>query len=408
MPDNISSSIHQSTAGLSPQEISFSLFKAAAQAELPTALWRLPNTQHVQALVAKETENSLPPLEGPGKGFAFHPFQVSPTSPINFLPADIYYCGKADENVEVNTIDLPERFRAVLAKTGQKQESQPLQNWAQHPQGTVSAIRRDAFEQTVAAAVSAMQAGCLEKVVLSRTKTLPLFEGFDLLQTFDHLTQLYPTAFVSLVAIPGIGTWLGATPEVLVQIDRHRVFRTVALAGTQPITDGLTPADAIWRQKEIEEQALVQRYIISCFKHLRLREYVEAGPRTIAAGNLLHLKTDYSAAMDEVGFPQLGSQMLELLHPTSAVGGMPKAAALKMINELEQHDRRYYSGFLGPVQLGQETNLFVNLRCAEVRKETVTAYAGAGMTADSNPAKEWQETELKMQTVLRLFQASES
>ncbi len=222
------------------------------------------------------------------------------------------------------------------------------------------------------------------------------------------MTNLYPTAFVSLVAIPGIGTWLGATPEVLVQIDRHHVFRTVALAGTQPITEGLTPADAIWRQKEIEEQSLVQRYIISCFKHLRLRDYVEMGPRTIAAGNLLHLKTEYSAAMEEVGFPNLGTQMLELLHPTSAVGGMPKAAALKMINELEQHNRRYYSGFLGPVQIGQETNLFVNLRCAEVGKDTVTAYAGAGMTADSNPAKEWQETELKMQTVLRLFQASES
>jgi isochorismate synthase len=405
MPNNILAYISQYTKGLSPQEIAFKIFKTAVETDLPVVLWRLPNTPNIQVLVANEVQNTLPPLEGPDRGFAFHPFQITETLPVNFLAADLYYGGKADGKVEGNTTELPERFWAHFKNQGQKQD---LQNWPQHSTGTVSAIQRDVFEQNVATAISAMQAGCLEKVVLSRTKTLPLFEGFDLLTAFTQLTKLYPTAFVSLVAIPGVGTWLGASPEVLVQIDRHHVFRTVALAGTQPITEGLTPADAIWRQKEIEEQALVQRYIISCFKHLRLRDYMEMGPRTIAAGNLLHLKTEYSAAMDEVGFPMLGTQMLELLHPTSAVGGMPKVAALKMINELEQHDRRYYSGFLGPVQLGQETNLFVNLRCAEVSKDAVTAYAGAGMTADSNPAKEWQETELKMQTVLRLFQASES
>jgi isochorismate synthase len=387
-----------------PVETAHALFRAALTAQLPVALWRLPFTQEVQVLVASKTEAKLPPLEGPKKGFAFCPFTVSEAAGVTFLPADLYFSGKADSEVELGENKLPERFKPGFQKTGLKQEL----TWPSHPQGLPKAITRDAFEQTVATAVKAMQAGCLEKVVLSRTKTLPLFEGFDLVAAFTHLTHLYPNAFVSLVAVPGVGTWLGASPEVLVQIDRHHVFKTVALAGTQPLTDGLTPADAIWRQKEIEEQALVQRYIVSCFRHLRLREYVEMGPRTMAAGNLLHLRTDFSAAMDEVGFPKLGTQMLELLHPTSAVGGMPKASALHMIGELELHDRRYYSGYLGPVQLGQETNLYVNLRCVELGPETVTAYAGAGMTPDSNPAKEWQETELKMQTVLRLFQATES
>ncbi|WP_210490441.1 chorismate-binding protein [Rufibacter aurantiacus] len=390
----------------SSEETAFRIFRAALASNLPVALWRLPNTKEVQVLVAAQVQQNLPPLEGPQRGFAFCPFQASATTPNTFLPADLYFSGKADAAPEKGETELPTCFYAYLKKADRKQkEDLP---WPSHPEGAEKSIARDAFEQTVTTAVKAMQAGCLEKVVLSRTKTLPLFNGFGLLTAFTQLTRLYPTAFVSLVAIPGLGTWLGATPELLVQIDRHRVFRTVALAGTQPITDGLTPADAIWRQKEIEEQALVQRYVVSCFRHLRLREYVEMGPRTIIAGNLLHLRTDFSAAMDEVGFPKLGTQMLELLHPTSAVGGMPKAAALQMINQLELHDRRYYSGFMGPVQLGQETNLFVNLRCVELGQDTVTAYAGAGMTADSVPAKEWLETELKMQTVLRLFQASES
>ncbi|WP_181308889.1 chorismate-binding protein [Rufibacter sp. XAAS-G3-1] len=400
------SSIPPLTDRTSPEETAFKIFQAALAAELPVALWRLPNTKEVQAVVAAQAKQTLPPMEGPQQGFAFCPFQNATTAPGTFLPADLYFSGKPDASLERGESHLPSVFWANIQKTDQKQHSEL--KWPSHPAGAVKSITRDSFEQTVATAVKAMQAGCLEKVVLSRTKTLPLFEGFDLLNAFTQLTQLYPTAFVSLVAIPGLGTWLGASPELLVQIDRHRVFRTMALAGTQPITDGLTPADAIWRQKEIEEQALVQRYVVSCFRHLRLREYVEMGPRTIRAGNLLHLRTDFSAAMDEVGFPKLGTQMLELLHPTSAVGGMPKAAALQMIHQLEVHDRRYYSGFMGPVQLGEETNLFVNLRCVELGQDTVTAYAGAGMTADSNPAKEWVETELKMQTVLRLFQASES
>jgi isochorismate synthase len=391
---------------MSPEDTAAAIFRAALSAELPVALWRLPNTKEVQALVAAQVTDALPAMEGPTSGFAFSPFQASATSPITFLPADLYFSGKAGESMVKGETELPVRFWAVLEETALNQK--PATTWPSNPGNPATSIPRDAFEQTVATAVKAMQAGCLEKVVLSRTKTLPLFEGFRLRKAFTDLTRLYPTAFVSLVAIPGLGTWLGASPELLVQIDQHQVFRTVALAGTQVITDGLTPADAIWRQKEIEEQALVQRYIISCFKHLRLRDYVEMGPRTVAAGNLLHLRTDYSAAMEEVGFPELGTQMLELLHPTSAVCGMPKAAALQMISQLERHDRRYYSGFLGPVQVGGETNLFVNLRCVELGQETVTAYAGAGLTPDSNPAKEWQETEFKMQTVLRLFQASES
>ncbi|WP_205503302.1 chorismate-binding protein [Rufibacter psychrotolerans] len=400
------SSIASLSVASAPEETAFKIFRAALATQLPVALWRLPHTSEVQVVVAAQVTHAVPPLEGPKQGFAFCPFQASEAAPGTFLPADLYYSGKAGASLELGERELPARFWANLQETAPKRP--PELPWPTHPAGPVKAIARDAFEQTVAHAVKAMQAGCLEKVVLSRTKTLPLFEGFGLLKAFTQLTQLYPTAYVSLVAIPGLGTWLGASPELLVQIDRHKVFRTVALAGTQPVTDGLTPADAIWRQKEIEEQALVQRYIVSCFRHLRLREYVEMGPRTVMAGNLLHLKTDFSAAMDEVGFPKLGTQMLELLHPTSAVGGMPKADALKMIHQLELHDRRYYSGFLGPVQLGQETNLFVNLRCVELGQDTVTAYAGAGMTADSVPAKEWQETELKMQTVLRLFQASQS
>ncbi|UOQ71783.1 chorismate-binding protein [Hymenobacter cellulosilyticus] len=173
---------------------------------------------------------------------------------------------------------------------------------------------------------------------------------------------------MSLVSAPGAGTWLGASPEVLVEVDEQGVFRTMALAGTQALAPGALPQHAIWRQKEIEEQALVARYIVSCFKQLRLREYEETGPRTVVAGQLLHLRTDFAVNLRQVPFPTLGTDMLRLLHPTSAVGGMPKQAALSFLQEHEGYDRAYYSGFLGPVNLPQAgvSRLFVNLRCLQL------------------------------------------
>lgn len=198
--------------------------------------------------------------------------------------------------------------------------------------------------------------------------------------------------------------WLGASPETLVSMNQEGIFRTISLAGTQSAYDAdgqlVHPSEARWTQKEIEEQALVSRYIISCFKQIRLREFVEIGPKTVLAGNLLHLRTDYEVDTQAVNFPQLGTVMLDLLHPTSAVCGMPKAPALDFILHHEQNNREFYSGFLGPVNIHQETHLFVNLRTMKIQQQHARLFAGAGITEDSIPEKEWKETEMKCETLL--------
>ncbi len=163
-------------------------------------------------------------------------------------------------------------------------------------------------------------------------------------------------------------------------------------------------ADALWSQKEIEEQALVSRYIIGCFKKIRLREYLEEGPKTAQAGNLMHLCTQYTVDTKAVNFPQLGTVMLRLLHPTSAVCGMPRPEALDFIQTHEQHDRGFYAGFVGPVNIDMASQLFVHIRCLSLEGQTATLYAGAGLTEDSDPKKEWLETEMKCQTLLRGMQ----
>lgn len=240
-----------------------------------------------------------------------------------------------------------------------------------------------------------------------------LSPDFEIVDTFDKLCKAYPTAFISAVSLPHLGVvWMGASPETLVSQNSKGIFRTMALAGTQSAYDAdgnlIKPSEALWRQKEIEEQSFVTRYIINCLKKIRVREFEEEGPKTVIAGNLMHLRTDIIIDTVEINFPQLATVMLDLLHPTSAVCGMPKEPATDFILKNEGYDREFYSGFLGPINMQNnnseaESHIFVNLRTMKLQNGIATLYAGCGITADSNPEKEWNETEMKTQTLGRVI-----
>jgi isochorismate synthase len=369
----------------------------------PLALWREPDAAQPRLLVARSLEASftgLPPaLDAQAlAGFAFFPFRDSDHNPALFLPADVCYDAAKPETVAVSAAanDIVPGLAAWLAAPAVETLS-----WHRSQQPAPHAATEAEYTRLVGQGVAAIESREVVKVVTSRAARRPLPAGFDAFAAFAELLAKYPRAFVSLVSVPGVGTWLGATPEVLAEVTADGTFRTMALAGTQPLLPGMLPQQAIWRQKEIEEQALVARYIVSCFKQLRLREYHETGPRTAIAGQLLHLRTDFEVNLNHVPFPNLGTDMLRLLHPTSAVGGMPRQAALNFIQEHECYDRAYYSGFLGQVNVAAPgvARLYVNLRCLQLRPDEAVLYAGTGLTADSDPEREWQETQMKLQTV---------
>ena len=268
--------------------------------------------------------------------------------------------------------------------------------------------KKTEFMSWVSEAIAAIKQGPLQKVVLSRTDEQDLPADFNVMAALEELGAAYPNAFVCALSIPALGgVWMCATPEILVEQNAAGVFRTISLAGTQSGVDAdgftISPSQARWSQKEIEEQAFVSRYIIDCFKKIRLREYTEIGPKTISTGNLLHLKTEYIVNTKAMDFPQLPGLMLGLLHPTSAVCGTPKQEAIDFISKTESHDRAMYSGYLGPVNLGNATHLFVNLRSVEIRGNKAVFYAGCGITEDSVPEKEWHETQMKCQTLQRVL-----
>jgi isochorismate synthase len=376
------------------------LWSAARFRRHPVAIWRRPLGTALEASISLSSyglTGFAPNLESGPAGFAFSPFQDSDRANTFLLPADVYFDG---------TTAHPANQVATDWLAHHAERPADFTPPAPYQRTTRPALLADeaTYMALVAAGVDLIRSGQVKKVVPSRATVRPLPAGFEPLVAFARLCAAHPRAFVSLVWHPAYDQlWIGASPELLAEVADGQTFRTVALAGTQPATPGHPPEDARWSQKELEEQSNVTRYVIECFKRLRLREYHETGPRTVQAGHLWHLRTDFEVDLRAVPFPTLGTDMLRLLHPTSAVAGMPRETALSWLRAHEGYDRTYYSGFLGPVNLPSpgSSALYVNLRCMQVLESAGEAvlYAGAGLTAASDPAREWAETEQKLRVV---------
>jgi isochorismate synthase len=397
--------------GLKIQE----LWEASKQMGFPSALWRLPYTNEIKLLISIQDgiRHVQPEIERLSPGFLISDFHWEDGKDVLFLEGDIILTF-SEEN-QLSTVENklgnehPDVKKLVEISQIPKSAPQPVAdhkfNLPALPPGTDA---RSRFQRTVELAVSAIRQDQFKKVVLSRTKELAYSENFQPAEAFCKLAKVYPHAFISLVNLPDQNEmWLGASPELLIQQNSAGIFKTMSLAGTQAgrnEKNEIVPKFEIrWNEKEIEEHALVSRYIVECFKKIRLREYSETGPKTVLAGNLYHLRTDFEVDTVALNFPELASVMLRLLHPTSAVCGVPKVPSLKFLSEIEGYDRSFYSGFLGPVQMEGDSSLFVNLRTVRFKDGKATFFAGAGITGDSIPGYEWEETELKCDTLLRVI-----
>ena len=382
------------------EDLMATAFHTAFDLEMPIAIWRMPQQSEINLIISTRQVKKVSRVdfEELSTGFLFAPFNYS-ESPSLFISSDFSLSFDFDE--VIGDLDLDSGNNEDQRKFKQRfieliDQQLPLQRYYTKD---ASEIRSDDYQELVQKCIDAVNSGAVDKLVPARSQRIDLKDNFNLIDVFLGLCTDYPGAFVSLVSIPEYGTWLGATPEVLIE-KKGSHFETVALAGTQPFEARKSLSNTAWTQKEIEEQAMVSRFIINCFKKIRLREFVEKGPKTVKAGNLLHLKTTYEVDTDSTNFPELATVMLELLHPTSAIAGMPKETALKFLDTHENLDREFFSGFLGPVNFESNTHLFVNLRCMQLLKDQAILYAGAGVTSDSNPIKEFEETEMKFNTLL--------
>jgi len=184
---------------------------------------------------------------------------------------------------------------------------------------------------------------------------------------------------------------MGAFSEVLGKFNKStHEFETMSLAGTIPVVEE-------WTGKEIEEQKPVSTYIRNILeKYSDSNSIQESETYDHISGNIKHLRTDFKIKIN----PEKLNHLIKDLHPTPAVCGIPKDFCKKIIEKVEKFPRELYAGFI-KIETQDYIHYFVNLRCARLYKNSVHLFVGGGITAQSNPEKEWRETELKSEAVLK-------
>ncbi len=370
-----------------PDQHTHRLIDCLTRSKFSFALYRLPWTDECYFVFQSSEEveklNDISELNGK-KGFVISPFQQTDEHPIVLIRPDI------------TAYDWEEIIQALSSweHTDEAINSQPSVG---KPIQTLNETERyDRYYAAFRRFMEPLKEKKFQKLVLSRPAFCPINSEFSPLDTFVKACNDYPRMMIYLCHTPVTGTWLGSTPEVLLSGHAHN-WKTVALAGTLPIIDGIEPTE--WNTKNKEEQAIVAEYIrIIIKKHGR--KMTEKGPYTARAGQLVHLKTDFLFQLKETGF--LG-ELLKELHPTPAICGLPKTEAYQFIIENEGYDRRYYTGFVGWMDPEGQTDLYVNLRCMEIRSSEVKLYAGGGILPSSEVRAEWEETSQKMKTMKNLL-----
>ena len=358
----------------------FKSIDAQYENKLPFVVYRKPNEASVSALLQNK-DDIFYAEDFTEKGFVFSPFDDSENTIL--IPLEY------SETIFLNDL-IPETSKQDIVTSI---KSSP-----------VSSKSKEFHINLIKKGVEAIKNDVFKKVVLSRPEPVNYSET-NPISIFRKLLNKYKSAFVYCWYHPKVGLWLGATPETLIKIEGNR-FSIMALAGTQDYKGTL---DVVWQNKEKQEQKFVTDFIVDNLKP-SIESFKISDVKTVKAGNLLHLKTIVSAHLkSNVNL----EQVIKALHPTPAVCGLPKLSAKQFILKNEGYNREFYTGFLGELNLNKtyaprsgrrnvenkayaitkkSTQLYVNLRCMQIKENQAIIYVGGGITESSNAESEWQET----------------
>ncbi|TQD40111.1 chorismate-binding protein [Haloflavibacter putidus] len=352
---------------------------------LPFVVYRYPNSKTIKAQF--QNTATLEFLESfEQEGFIFAPFDTS--SKTIFFANEDAECFSISQDIEMPAVNSSVKY------------TPNIQEKTQH-------------EHLVEKAIAEINNTDLEKVIVSHNPVLAT--QTHALAYFKSLLAIYKTAFVYIWYHPQVGLWLGATPETLLQTEGNN-FKTMALAGTQVYQE----KELKWQKKEIEEQAWVTQSILEDLESSGGAERISTSKTyTHPAGKVAHLRTDITGVFNK---KKLG-EIVTALHPTPAVCGFPKKMAKDFILKEENYNRQFYTGYLGELNtkvqktrnkrsrnvensaynlIKRQSNLYVNLRCMQVLENKILLYVGGGITKDSKPMAEWEETLNKAKTILQV------
>lgn len=353
--------------------ISLSEFQdSLIRADLPFVSYRLPHQEIPVTLFGPENFiqfASLQEMLENKHGFAVAPFREN--GPFFWL----------ESRQSVTGFEVARKFIADLPALPREW---PLP--AGEPAG------KEKYLSILRQALHHIESGLAGKIVLSRW-LLHHWPGASgkAGEIFRELCSIHPSAFVYLFHIPGMGLWTGASPELLLESSGGKI-KTVSLSGTRKKSAASLP----WGNKETNEHLWVTRYIEEQLELLGCEDIEVTPMQTVQAGTVEHLLTTFAASCPVSKLPSL----VYALHPTPAVCGWPTSKAYDLIGKIENYDRSFYTGFIGPVGEPGEFRFYVNLRCMNILKDHCVVYVGGGITIDSDPDNEWQETELKSRTML--------
>lgn len=375
-----------------PETIYHQLIDSFTRHDVCFALYRLPWTDEPVLIMQEEGNPTyLKSLEelNQKKGFLLSPFQLTDERPAVLIHPDI-------------TAHDWDNIRAAL--------QQWTMRHAEYVHDSLSSLQQNipaskpcseqeekaSYTETFSHFILPLKEKRFGKLVLSRSSVQRLSPDFSPLATFIKACNSYPRMMISLCHTPATGTWIGSTPEIILSGHENQ-WHTVALAGTMPMQGEIMPTE--WSRKNKEEQAFVGEYIRKAIKKFGSK-LTEKGPYTARAGQLVHLKTDFHFYLKDT--THLGN-VLQELHPTPAVCGLPKKEAYQFILQTEPHDRLFYSGIIGWTDPEGDTALYVNLRCMQIKNNTAILYAGGGILPDSTADSEWEETQQKMNTMRNIL-----
>jgi isochorismate synthase len=340
------------------------IIEAHWKSELPFVAYRKPQTNEVISIF--QNDSTLHRIHDFNEtGFVFAPYSKKGTAAL-ILPDKVFSHEYQLKELEYNAGGFPK----------------------------ISEEDKTYHMEIVKKGIKKIRNNKLEKVVLSRKIVVP--NQSSPINIFQNVLDAYPNAFCYFWYHPKIGLWIGATPELLLH-KQNNTLDTVSLAGT---TKNTTKDIPMWGKKEFEEQEMVTRHIVqrlrSCVSDLSIGEVT-----SVRAGNLWHLKTKIWGTIRDLKLEKI----IQALHPTPAICGLPVSEAERFIKKYENYDREFYSGFLGELNMGTDknTHLFVNLRCMQLKGNSAFLYVGGGITSASNAQQEWMETVHKSETMLNMI-----
>lgn len=386
--------------------------QAAFEQGAHVAMWKQPHLKEWTLIISLKGQKKLPSLQavlGGEKGFVFSPFNHIEKSGECVFISDDARLVKAEQGYSLswrNSVD--QELKALFEESLSRHLiEKKLCFFCDNSKGIPDAKEgKEHFVRLVKDAVGKIKNGKFHKVVTARKVTRKVSSSLNFSYLFDRLSTIYAEAFVSLVSLPEEGIWVGASPEILFELEQGRFGKTVSLAGTvrrESYRAGTSMA--IWGEKEIQEHALVSQFIRKTLAQEGILSFKESQTVSHSIAHLFHLRKDFDF---DVMHPANNicdiESLIYGLHPTPAICGLPKKAALEFILNRENFDRSFYGGFLGPVNIGGVISLYVNIRCMNIRGDIAELYAGAGITEDSLPRDEWEETNTKLRMMIDMLE----